>query len=130
MCRMTFSFQSSTAVAAAAQGSALPRHPNSMAPSTNALVIPESMVKSSRGNEQLHVIVEQDKDGQYTFRFATYVNGGVWKVNNVDLWWCGYVRAENTRPPKLTAEGVKLLSELIGEATMALALPMPEIKQA
>lgn len=126
---MNFSFQSPTAVASAAQGSALPKHPNSMAPSQNALVIPETMVKSSRGNEQLHVIVEQDKDGEFTFRFATYVNGGVWKRDGVDHWWCGYVRAENTRPPKLTAEGAKLLSELIGEAMTVLSLPVPEIKK-
>jgi hypothetical protein len=127
----TFNFGRSVQATPATPTSGLPRRSNSVEPDQNALVIPESMVKSQRGNEQLHVIVGQNPDQSYSFRFATYVNGGVWKeTNGQDAMWFGYVSAEKSRPPVLTTEGIKLLAQQLNETIEVLNGSAPQQQQA
>lgn len=85
-------------------GGVAERHPNSVDPDENAIVIPEEIVVSRRGNEQLHVIPTAGDDG-IQLRFKTYVNGGDWDGKK----WFGYL-GKRDRPPVLTPEGARLLA--------------------
>lgn len=86
------------------------RHPSSVDPDENAIIIPESMVVSRRGNEQLHVIPRRSEGGGIEFSFMTYVNGGDWGGKK----WYGYVSRQKASPPILTLEGAKMLAEQLG----------------
>ena len=91
----------------------LQRHPNCIEPDKNAFVIPEQMVISKRGNEQLHLIPMASNDGsnKIVVRMSIYVNGGLWDGK----MWYGYQKQANATIPMLTAEGLKLLAQKAAE---------------
>lgn len=90
-------------------------HPKSIPPDDNALVIPEQMVQSKRGNEQLHIVPRMTDNG-IVLNFMTYVVEGDWN----GMKWSGYVSKQRASPPTLTIEGAALLAEQLPVLLVAL----------